>query len=296
MTFQELQNDILSLRDIPGVDWSVIGYSVLGTPIYAVHVGRYEGKQVLVEGAIHAREWITTPLLIKMVQYYATQTFEGGMYFIPLSNPDGVQLALDGLTSIPQNRHQFLLDVNYGARDFSLWKANISAVDLNVNFDALWGQGTQNVRYPSSANFIGYEPNSQPEVQALINFTNQVQPDITLSYHTKGEVIYYGFETLSPAQLKRDYRIATQLSAINGYPVIKTEGSVGGYSDWVSLNLGVPAFTIEVGNLSLPHPITEQYLNTIYEQNKDVPLAALNAISSLIAFTNRSPTTKSRLY
>ena len=94
MTFQELQNDILSLKDIPGVDWSVIGYSVLGTPIYAVHVGRYEGKQVLVEGAIHAREWITTPLLIKMVQYYATQTFEGGMYFIPLSNPDGVQLAL----------------------------------------------------------------------------------------------------------------------------------------------------------------------------------------------------------
>ena len=78
--------------------------------------------------------------------------------------------------------------------------------------------------------------------------------------------------------------------------MIKTEGSVGGYSDWVSLNLGVPAFTIEVGNLSLPHPITEQHLNTIYEQNKDVPLAALNAISPLTTFTNRSPITKSRSY
>ena len=233
---------------------------------------------MLVEGAIHAREWITAPLLVKMVEYYATKTFTGGMYFIPLSNPDGVKLALEGLDAIPESRHQFLLDVNYGSNNFSLWKANINAVDLNVNFDALWGQGTQNVRYPSSANFIGYEPNSEPEVQALINFTNQVRPDITLSYHTKGEVIYYGFETLSPAQLRRDYLIATELSAVNGYPVIKTEGSVGGYSDWVSLNLGVPAFTIEVGNPSIPHPITEQYLNTIFEQNKDVPLAALGAV------------------
>ena len=41
MTFQELQNDILSLRDIPGVDWRVVGYSVLGLPIYAAHVGSY---------------------------------------------------------------------------------------------------------------------------------------------------------------------------------------------------------------------------------------------------------------
>ncbi len=280
MTFRELQDSIYSLSTVPGVDFFTVGYSLLGEPIYGTHVGSYEGKQLLVEGAIHAREWVTAPLLVEMVKYYADKTFEGGMYFIPLSNPDGVRLVLDGVQDFRcEKLRDFLINVNDGSTDFGLWKADANAVDLNVNFDALWGQGAQNVFCPASGNFVGYYPNSEREVRALIDFTNRVQPNITLSYHTRGEIIYYGFEVLEAEQLERDYEIARQISAVNGYQIVKTEASVGGYSDWVSLNLGVPAFTIEVGNASIPHPIGEENLPLIFEQNKDVPLTALQAVT-----------------
>ena len=53
---------------------------------------------------------------------------------------------------------------------------------------------------------------------------------------------------------------------------------MGGFSDWVSLYLGVPAFTIEVGPISAPTPVPLEYLDTAFEENKDVPITALNAL------------------
>lgn len=281
MTFQELQNKIYNLNTLDGVDFFTVGYSMLGHPIYGVHLGSYNGKQILIEGAIHAREWITAPLLCDMVDYYHDKSFDGGMYFIPLSNPDGVSLVLDGPNNLPCEKLQkYLVDVvNDGSNDFSQWKANANAVDLNVNFDAYWGQGAQNVFCPAPGNFVGYYPNSEREVRVLIDFTMRVQPNITLSYHTKGEVIYYGFDALNAVQIERDREIAELISNVNGYGVVKTTASVGGYSDWVSLNLGVPAFTVEVGPASAPHPIGEEYLPEIFERNKDVPLTALQAVT-----------------
>ena len=282
MTFEELNNKILSLSELKNVDFFVVGYSLLGKPIYGAHIGNYEGNQILLEGAIHAREWITAPLLVDMVEYLHNTPIDGGMYFIPMSNPDGVKLVLDGPVGLPcEQLRNYLININGGSEDFSMWKANANAVDLNVNFDALWGGGSQNVFCPAPGNFVGYYPNSEREVNALINFTNKNQPRGTLSYHTKGEVVFYGFETLTPEQLLRDRAIAEQLSAVNGYSLIKTENSTGGYSDWVSLNLQVPAYTIEVGNVDIPHPIGEEYLPQIFEQNKDIPVTFLNAINSV---------------
>lgn len=281
-TFEEINNQILSLSTLKNVEFFVVGYSLLGKPIYGAHIGNYEGNQILLEGAIHAREWVTAPLLVEMVKYLQEVDVPGGMYFIPMSNPDGVKLVLDGVDDFPcEQLRNFLINVNGGSTNFSQWKADANAVDLNVNFDALWGGGSQNVFCPSPGNFVGYYPNSEREVNALINFTSKNQPKGTLSYHTKGEVIYYGFEALNPAQIDRDLAIAETLSSVTGYQVIKTENSTGGYSDWVSLNLGVPAYTIEVGNVSIPHPINEEYLPQIFEQNKDVPLTFLNSINNL---------------
>ena len=53
MTFEELNNKILALENLPGVEFFVIGYSTLGQPIYGVHLGSYEGKQILIEGGGH---------------------------------------------------------------------------------------------------------------------------------------------------------------------------------------------------------------------------------------------------
>lgn len=282
MTFTELMNSITDLSTLQNADFFIVGYSLLGKPIFGIHLGSYEGNQILIEGAIHAREYITASLIVELVKEYSTRSFDGGMYFIPLVNPDGVELVLDGTKNIRCRKlKDFLINVNDGNCDFSLWKANANAVDLNVNFNALWGGGIQNLRCPASGNFIGYYPESEREVNSLINFTLYNKPALTISYHTRGEIIYYGFEILTEEQLARDFEIAEKLAETTGYTVEKTYGSVGGYSDWVSQELGVPAYTIEVGNNEWPHPIGEEFLPIIFRQNKEVPMVALNAVNNL---------------
>lgn len=280
MSYEELISDITSLSTIENLDFFIVGYSTLGQPIYGIHLGSYEGKQELIEGSIHAREYFVTPLLCRIVRYLSTQEFMGGIYVLPLVNPDGVRIVLDGVDWIkcPATR-TFIVGINNGETDFSQWKANALGVDLNVNFDALWGEGTQNVFCPSSGNFVGYYPNSERETRLLIDFAYSIRPDITLSFHTKGEVIFYGFETLSQEALERDRLIAEAISKVNGYAVTKTVGSVAGFSDWVSLYLGVPAYTIEVAPISSPTPVPLEYLDSAFDKNKDVPVTALNALN-----------------
>lgn len=296
MTINEIYDQIYSLASLDGVDFFNVGYSLLSQPIYGVHIGSYEGNQLLIEGAIHAREYITALLVVDLVKYLHSTAIDGGIYFIPMVNPDGVRLVLEGISGIRcEKTADFLTNVNGGSNDFSQWKADANAVDLNVNFDALWGGGSQNVFCPAPANFVGYYPNSEREVNNLINFTLKNQPNATISYHTKGEVIYYGFEVLSPEQTARDLNIAEAISQVTGYHVVKTANSTGGYSDWISLNLGVPAFTIEVGSSDLNHPIGKDQLPLIFEQNKDVPLTVLNKLNMLSSVNARKQTLAQKL-
>lgn len=272
MTFEELNNKILALENLPGVEFFVIGYSTLGQPIYGVHLGSYEGKQILIEGGIHAREYPASLVVIKMIEYLATTTLSGGVYAIPLSNPDGARLVLDGPDYLPCNiLKEYILHINNSSNDFTQWKANAMAVDLNVNFDALWGEGSQNVFCPAPGNFVGYYPDSEREVNVLIDFSFRTSPDLTLSFHTKGEVNYYGFKGLTPEEIERDRILAEYISTINGYLPIQTENSVGGYSDWAGLYLKVPAFTIEIGPASAPTPIPLELVEDAYLKNRDVP-------------------------
>lgn len=277
MTYQELVQRIVDLQD-EGLELFNAGKSVLGKNILATHIGSYDGVQILIQGGIHAREYISTLLMIEQARYlYTTDAVKrGGIYFVFLTNPDGAEIVLDGINSVPCDITKQYLALANGGFDFSKYKANINLVDLNTNFDADWGQGSQNVRCPASEDFIGFYPNSEREVQSLIDFTRQVRPSLTISYHSKGEVIYYGFQGQTEQDIERDKLIGEQLSATTGYPLIFTENSTGGYKDWCIRTLGIPSYTIEVGNESIEHPISEEYLPEIFEQNKDVPLVALN--------------------
>ncbi|MCQ2564638.1 MAG: hypothetical protein MJ152_02110, partial [Clostridia bacterium] len=200
----------------------------------------------------------------------------GGIYFVFLTNPDGAALVLDGLSSVGcEIQRQFLTLANGGVTDFSQYKANINLVDLNTNFNANWGKGAQNVFCPATENFVGYYPESEREVQSLIKLTMQTKPLITVSYHTEGNVIYWGFDGQSEQNKARDYKIGEAFSEYTGYPLVATENSTGGYKDWCIDTLKIPAYTIEVGDENLPHPLGEDVLPEIYERNKDVPIIAL---------------------
>jgi len=277
MTYQELVQRIVDLQD-EGLELFNAGKSVLGKNILATHIGSYDGVQILIQGGIHAREYISTLLMIEQARYLNALDLvqNGGIYFVFLTNPDGAEIVLDGIDSVPCDITKQYLSLANGGFDFSKYKANVNLVDLNTNFDADWGTGSQNVRCPNSENFVGFYPESEREVISLINFTRQVRPSLTISYHSKGEVIYYGFTGQSDENLSRDRAIGEELSATTGYPLIFTENSSGGYKDWCIQKLGIPSYTIEIGDVNIEHPIDEEYLPEIFEQNKDVPLVALN--------------------
>lgn len=281
MTYEELNGKIIALENLPNTDFFILGFSTLNQPIYAIHLGNYDGPQIIMEAGIHAREYPASLTLIGIIDYLATQDLNGGIYAIPLVNPDGARLVLDGLDFLPcQKLKDYVLHINNGSLDFSQWKANAMAVDLNVNFNALWGQGSQNLTCPAPGNFIGYYPESEREVRELITFTYNINPALTLSFHTKGEVIYYGFEILTPEQLDRDTAIADIIASINNYTPLITENSVGGYSDFVSQYLGVPAFTIEIGPASAPTPIPLDLVPDAIQRNKLVPIELLNYLNT----------------
>jgi len=217
----------------------VIGYSFYGKEIFAFHIGSPVGRQFISTYAIHGREWITARLAVKHIKRGVKK---GGGWVIPLVNPDGAKISQ---TVKP------------------MWKANARGVDLNCNFDADWGSGRLNTAERGGENCIGDYPFSEAETAALRDFTLKIRPFVTLSFHTKGEEIYWQYDGAG------DSRGAQILSAATGYESKIIYGSAGGYKDWCIKKLGIPAYTIECGFDGLAHPITElQHLKKCFDALK----------------------------
>ncbi len=226
----------------------VYGRSARGLPLVGFFVGRHGFPTILLQYAIHAREWVTALLAL---EHIGRGIPCGGAYILPLTNPDGAALSLR-------------------REGFSLWKANAEGVDCNVNFPALWGTGSANVFAPAPQGYVGARPLSAPEARSLARFTRRVRPDATVSYHTKGRVIYWEFGQTGEA-LARDRKIVFALSEETGYAVGSAAGSAGGYKDWCIRALGIPAFTIEAGSDALAHPLGEERLPALVRENAGVP-------------------------
>ncbi len=240
----ELQNFYTSYTGEKGY----IGSTEKGRLIPYFAVKKTEFPVILLQYAIHAREYITTYLAIEQIKEFLANGRVGTAYFIPAVNIDGIDIAISKKP---------------------MYKANANGVDLNVNFDALWGQGKSNVRYKGDQNYIGKHPFSESESKSLRDFTINVMPDMTVSYHSKGEEIYYEF--FQPKErLERDFVFAKAISDLTGYIIKSTFGSCGGYKDWCIDRLKIPSLTIEVGNDSLKHPIKKRSLAKIYQKNKRV--------------------------
>lgn len=225
-----------------------IGLTEQGSLIPYFLVRKSNKPIILCQYSIHAREYITTFLALKQIEYFVKNGKKGSIYFIPAVNVDGIKIALS------KN---------------PLYKANSRGVDLNVNFDALWGHGEKNIFVKSSENYIGEFPFSESETKSLKDFTLKVRPDITLSYHSKGEEIYWDFYQ-DRLRKKRDYLIAESVGKITGYKVKSSLGSCGGYKDWCIDKLKITALTIEVGDDNLSHPIGKEHLDSIFDKNKNV--------------------------
>lgn len=242
----------------------VIGKSFFGRNLYAIKVG--DGAPVgIAQYGMHGREFAVTELAFA---HYARGVFTGSVWLLPLVNPDGALLSQRGLDSVDEETWKAQLRKYNGGEDFSLWKANGRGVDLNVNFPALWGKGKKNVKIAGAENYIGEKPFSESETLALKKFTLEISPQYTVSYHTKGEEIYWYFYQ-SIRTCPRDKGLALALSASTGYPLGNAKGSAGGYKDWCIQRLKIPAFTVEAGRDDFSHPLGKEGIADILEKNEN---------------------------
>ncbi|MDP4132893.1 MAG: M14 family metallopeptidase [Bacillota bacterium] len=290
-TYDILERDLLGLKArYPFLEIGVAGSSVLGKNLYYIKLGSGP-NQVFYNGSHHALEWITSPLLMKFIEnfskaYTLGQNIGGynprqiwnqsSIYIIPMVNPDGVDLVLNGLN--PTNPYyKDLIRWNKGSTDFSTdWQANNRGVDLNHNYNAAWQQSkdaeaTYGITGPGPTRYSGPAPESEPETKAIVNFTRNHNFRLVLAYHTQGQVIYWDFMNMAPPEAKI---IGETLARISGYSLDVSTGiaSYAGYKDWFIQEYRRPGYTIEAGLGKNPLPISQ--FDTIYAQNLGVLLYA----------------------
>jgi g-D-glutamyl-meso-diaminopimelate peptidase len=264
----------------------VIGHSVMGKEILAIRLG--EGKrEVHYNAAIHANEWITAILLIRFINDCALSLEVGSgfyqdtpirvllqrtsLWFVPILNPDGIELVLEGLTKGHPLTKQ-LLEWNNNSHDFSNWKANIHGVDLNDQFPAHWEEERlrRNVSMPGPMNYSGDSPLCEPEAIAIANFTLKHSFALALSLHTQGEEIYWNYRGYEPMDA---WEIADKFAKGSGYRAVHLTDSDAGYKDWFIEHFRRPGFTIEAGYGVNPLPL-EQF-DDIYEKASKILLLGI---------------------
>ena len=266
MDYLELEKFIKSLDKTYNV--KVLGKTKFNRKIYAVEkmVNKNLSTAVLVAG-IHAREWITTELLVEFINRNIFKTITHfNTALILMANPDGVELSINGMKNFEEKYRKKLLKIN-GTNNFSLWKANARGVDINNNFDADFKKHNKATK-PSSYGYAGKCAESERETKAIVSYLKKINPFIVLSYHTKGEEIYFEYFQ-NKDLLVRDRVIAENFQNSTGYIIKNVESvSSGGLKDYVVSHLKIPSLTIECGSDELEHPITK--LNDIFLRNKNI--------------------------
>ena len=276
-TYDVFTDDLRRLeKEFPFINRRIAGYSVLGKRIPFLRFGRGD-KKILITGAHHGKEWITSMLVMAILETLCRMYTEDkrlgeidiskfyeekSLYFVPMVNPDGVNLCILGLTdNIPVYTRSRLIGMNGGKKDFvGKWQANIRGVDLNHNYNALFEKGrtlafADGVYGPGSTRYSGEYPESEPETCAVVELTKEINPDIVIAYHSQGEEIFYSFNGKCP---RGAFEIAEILADATGYTLSTATGvtDCSGYKDWVIDRFCIPAFTIEVGKGENPLPLS----------------------------------------
>ncbi len=302
-SYDEMCGDLKKLAETYPSHFSYrsIGKTVAGRDIQVGILGNPQAeRQLVVSASIHAREYMTALLVMRQIEFYLenynTGTYNGTaykelfentcVYIIPMTNPDGVMIAQEGLESLPtEELKQTVRNVfetegkENGYTTLSVflshWKANANGVDLNRNYDALWEEykkGEESgVTGPNSYQYKGPYAVSENETRAVVDFVNGLaNPIAVLCMHTQGEVVYW--DCGQNGEIRNATKAyAEVVGTRTGYEVIYEQNNDASLSDWAVLKKEIVSITVEVGTGSYPMPIAR--FPKIWTQNYDlIPL------------------------
>lgn len=271
--------------DFPRCETGIIGKTVMKKPIYYVRAGRGE-KRLFVNCAHHGLEYLTAAFIMRFLREYefavenkqmlfgypAENLYEKvSVYCVPMVNPDGVDIAVNGL-DVTNPYHQKLISM-VGIHSFNkVWQANVRGVDINHNYNAGWRMVKTS---PGATKYAGPFSESEPETKAIIEFVRKNNFDMLIAFHSQGGEIYYDFDGM---QAEKSRSIAEKMAAKSGYAVSKPVGSAsfGGCKDWFIKEFGRSGFTVEIGHGT--NPLSCSVLPEIYEENARLLLAAMSEL------------------
>lgn len=251
-----------------------VGRSFRGRQIPMVSIGSGK-KRILYVGTHHGSEGITASVLLQYIEDASRLILEGKRIggvsaeylvgsrqidIIPMLNPDGVEISVRGVSK-GDVMYERLLKMNEGKEDFTHWQANGRGVDLNHNYNDMFGEYKASERKMgifggSRGKYSGEYPESEPETAALCHYIRSERPCNIITLHSQGEELYYESRGFVLPEGEKNALIASKLT---GYSLGKTKGtaSSGGLLDWVTRECGIPCLTVECGKGENPLPEEE---------------------------------------
>ena len=264
----------------PGGDTQKV-YDLLAVKITNKNISGDKPVFFLMAG-IHARE-ITTPEVAMRMINWLTQGYETNAdarwivdyqetWIVPSVNPEGhwiVELGDKRPYQVPYYQRK-----NANHDDGSTYWPPDSwgqyGVDLNRNHSYKWGL-TGSSSNPSEQTYRGTSSNSEPEVNELQNLIRTLIPDqriegqpapddttgILISMHSYSELVLWpwGHTSSNAPNYSSLKMIGDKFVSYNGYISKSSSGlypTAGDSTDWAYGELGIPAFTFELGRSFMP--------------------------------------------
>ena len=202
----------------------IIGHSVMNKPIYCIRIGEGD-KKIFINCAHHGLEYLTSAFIMNFLKNYANAFSENkeicersaaelyknvSLYIVPMVNPDGVDIAVNGLDITNPFHRKLISDV--GVHSFNkVWQANINGVDINHNYNAGWRVVKTS---PGATKYSGPYAESEPETRAIVNFIKAIEFDMVIAFHSQGGEIYYDYDGI---MAENSRQIAEKMAKESGY-------------------------------------------------------------------------------
>ncbi|MFF2494210.1 M14 family zinc carboxypeptidase [Agromyces sp. NPDC058064] len=192
------------------VKLEVLGHTYQGREIIAMKLtqaakGTPDGARpaVLYSSTQHAREWISTEVNRRLMNYYidgwknndkAIKNLlkQNELWFVVVANPDGYQYTFD---------HERLWRKNLRDNDGDGQVTRADGVDPNRNYPEHFGWDEEGSSSQSSSDtYRGPEAGSEPETQAMMSLFDRADFSFQVNYHSYGQWLLYaeGWQTGTP--------------------------------------------------------------------------------------------------
>lgn len=270
-------------------EFRLLGMSHDGRKIPMLKIGR--GAEVLFcTAGIHGRERINPVLLLKMAEEYCV-AYESNwkihdfyevrplldqtaLCVIPLVNPDGYEIAGKGFGVIQNPIYRQMLRMK--EVPYEEWKGNARGVDINRNFPCASYRKQQ----------VHEEPASENETRALIRIMQELKSVGYLDFHSRGKVIYYYRQAMSPRFNQKSYRLARHLQKLSSYRLGRKEEEMKGPKEggnsvqYYAEFLKHPAITVETIREDAAFPLSSGYQKEAYREIHVLPLEYLFSLDN----------------